>query len=315
MSKEVLSWGFRAAMVVAMSLEAGPTLADPVPNPGQEAAKESKAPEPEGRRGTLTWDLPPLVVDAPPLLREEERIGDYAQPRWSARRRFPNTRIYVRPAGMADFEWWFQPKINLEHPDEVRLRSQYEIELGLGYRLQLDLYLMTEQNGWDGPLALQEEKIELRWAWADWGELWGNPTLYVEYAHDNSGPPRLEGKLLLGGEMASGVHGGLNVVYERQLGGAGEQEYALTGGVSATLVDSDFSFGGEAQVEALDVEGSRFDFNEVEVLAGPSLQWFPVPEAHIDLVAYFGPGFQKSPSGDYDVEPIFEPTLIVGYEF
>ena len=30
-------------------------------------------------------------------LREEDRIGPYGQPEWTAHRRFPFTRVYVRP--------------------------------------------------------------------------------------------------------------------------------------------------------------------------------------------------------------------------
>jgi hypothetical protein len=60
-------------------------------------------------------------------LREEELIGAYQQPRWTAKRRFPTTRIYVRPAGTFQFEWWHETKLSLKDADDVRHRSLFEV--------------------------------------------------------------------------------------------------------------------------------------------------------------------------------------------
>src|ERR1041385_923834 len=47
--------------------------------------------------GRHAWELPPIIVvgEKAPELHEEEKIGSYAQPRWTADRRFPETRVYV----------------------------------------------------------------------------------------------------------------------------------------------------------------------------------------------------------------------------
>src|SRR5207244_1600322 len=44
-----------------------------------------------------TYDLPAVTVSGARAsdLREEDRVGTYGQPRWTATRRFPNTRVYV----------------------------------------------------------------------------------------------------------------------------------------------------------------------------------------------------------------------------
>ena len=44
---------------------------------------------------------------------------------------------------------------------------------------------------------LDESKVELRWAFADWGKIWGNPTIYLEWKGEDAAPDHVEGKLLL----------------------------------------------------------------------------------------------------------------------
>jgi len=53
-----------------------------------------------------SWEVPETVVTAREgrFLREEDRIGPYGQPRWTAHRRFPSTRVYVAPPGQFEFE-------------------------------------------------------------------------------------------------------------------------------------------------------------------------------------------------------------------
>jgi hypothetical protein len=257
-----------------------------------------------------SYEAVAVVPPAPGSLREEQRIGSYAQPRWTARRRFPTTRVYVRPAETIAIEWWLETKLNLEDTDQARYRSQFEIEFGLGHRLQLDLYLQTEQDGHTAPLELKAEKVELRWALADWGLIPLNPTLYAEYVRQHDAPPKVEFKVLLAEELARGVHFGFNVVFEHELGAEQENEYALTTGVSYTIVDEVFSLGAEVKFETFDTKDERLTFDNWELLGGPSLAWVPVPPMSILLVALFG----NETEGEESV-PLFEPTLIAGWEF
>jgi hypothetical protein len=259
------------------------------------------------------WSMPPVVSrwKKRAELREEELIGDYAQPRWTARRRFPTTRIYVVPPGKIEFEWWFRYTSPFEGGRaRRRIESRYEFEMGLGHRLQLDLYLVTRQNGTNGgPFALHQEKVELRYALADWGEIWANPTLYVEWAHTHDGPDKLEGKLLLGGELASGIHAGLNVVFETELAGEEEHEYALDAGLSYTVVDEVFSIGVEGLLELVDVAGNRGDFAQ-QYLIGPSISYSPIPPMHLLVTSLFG-----VENEDGEVEARFDGRIIAGWTF
>src|SRR5436309_2798240 len=78
-----------------------------------------------------SFELPPVNVvgQKPSDLREEDRVGSYGQPRWTATRRFPNTRVYVVPEGKIEGELWFIPRFL--HSGETNGRYLAEVEYGL----------------------------------------------------------------------------------------------------------------------------------------------------------------------------------------
>ena len=47
-------------------------------------------------RPDASYEARAVVPPEPGTLHEEERIGSYGQPRWTAHRRFPTTRVYVQ---------------------------------------------------------------------------------------------------------------------------------------------------------------------------------------------------------------------------
>src|SRR6185503_6894802 len=118
-----------------------------------------------GSEHRLVSELPAVVVHGN-RLREEDRVGSYRQPRWTAHRRFTTTRIYVVPEGFFEFEYWLIPTFEEDGIAETAI--QYEAEIGLPHRFQLDLYAVSHKSGKEGPMALDEHKVELRWALADW---------------------------------------------------------------------------------------------------------------------------------------------------
>jgi hypothetical protein len=289
----------RGLLVVMGVLAVGADVARAqVVQPGQSAADQAKPEDPDP-------NTPGYQTTVVGKAAEDELVGGYQQPRWTTRRRFPTTRVYVVPAGEVELEWWLEGKIDLRGDDDTRWRSMYELELGLGHRLQLDLYLVTQQLG-EGPFELYQEKVELRYALADWGRIPTNPTLYVEWVRQHDAPTKAELKALFGGQLAPGWHWGANLVYERELGGAREQEYALTGGI-AHPISRRLSVGAEVKLETVDVAGDRLAFDVYEILAGPSLQWLPAPNIHVDLVVPVGAEIE----GDTTV-PLTQPMLVVG---
>lgn len=253
-----------------------------------------------------SWELPETVVvgDRDPYYREEDRIGDYGQPRWTARRLFPTTRIYVRPAGQFQFEHWTRVKVPRDSGKST-VENQYELEVGLGHRLQLDLYFVTEKGGREGEIDTTEQKYELRYALADWGEIWLNPTLYLEYVERSAQHDKVEGKLLLGEELARGWHFGSNLVFEHELGGELENEYGLTLGIAHTVMDEKLAVGAELKAALVDVHADRGDYTK-ELEIGPSIQYRPVPAMHIDFAPLVGIG------GESRALDIF---LVLGWEF
>lgn len=249
-------------------------------------------PSPVPSSGHLhTWELPPITVQgqAPADVVEEQLIGDYAQPRWTAHRRFSETRVYVIPRGMSDVEYWLIPEKAKHGPTEWK--SQYEMEFGLPGRIQLDLYAVAHKTGYkEESFAIDEQNVEVRWALAGWNRIWGNPTVYLEWNQVSNAPDHVEGKLLFGGEMAPRWHWGSNLVWEHELAGGQENSNEWTTGVSYTLKDSRFGIGVETQlalVNSLASPGHRGPFAK-EFLVGPSLQWRPLPQAHLDFAPLFG---------------------------
>ncbi len=286
---------------------------DAAPAPAHEAELPAEAtPSDSATYPVRPWLQPALLVRGMRTspLREEDRIGDYAQPRWTAQRLFPTTRVYVVPAGKVAIEYWnrWNAPLSRNFLDQRKIQSMYEIEFGLGHRLQLDLYLVTEQDGWKGALQLQKEKIELRWALADWGRIWGNPTLYVEWSREAASPDFVEAKLLLGGKLATGWHAGANLLLERKLGDNRSHEYGITAGVARTLVDEVLSLGLEAKTSLLDAAGRRGRFGEQQYLVGPSLSYFPLPPMHLLVTLLAGAARQ-----DGLTDGVWESWVIAGW--
>jgi hypothetical protein len=147
--------------------------------------------------------------------------------------------------------------------------------------------------------------VELRYALADWGKLWGNPTLYAEWVGLEQRPDAFEAKLLLGDELAPRWHWGANLVGEFQLGGEREHEYQLTGGLSYTAIDSKLSIGAEAILALTDVSGDRGSF-DTSLLVGPSVQFKPTERINVTFAPLVGVT---------DESPDFRAFLVVGYEF
>src|SRR5256885_17158642 len=60
-----------------------------------------------------SYELPPVNVvgQRPSDLREEDRVGSYAQPRWTATRRLPNTPRCVVPQGQVGTELVVVPRL------------------------------------------------------------------------------------------------------------------------------------------------------------------------------------------------------------
>ncbi len=260
------------------------TVREHSPNPqSPPATMPGQMPIPTESPHYRAFELPAVTVtgEAPPELREEERVGPNEQPRWTAERRFPGTRVYVQPPGIAQFEFWLRP--TSPRHGKTEWRSLAELEIGLPDRFQIDLYARAESES-SGPTQVGES-VEIRYALADWNKIWGNPTLYIEWSRLQDTPDQIEAKLLLGGEIAPRWHWGVNLSDELTTGGTRENEIEITGGVSYSLKDSFFSLGAETECGVVDTQHHRGTYNDKFFFVGPSMQLLPTDRIHIDFCA------------------------------
>lgn len=220
-----------------------------------------------------TGTLPTVEVTAnAPAVSENDLIGEMQRPEWTAHRRFSTTRVYIQkdPWEVGLEQWW---RARMDEGTTKHLFSE-EVEIGLPHRMQLDLYYDWVHE--DGETDSKDFAVELRWALANWGVIPLNPTLYGEYKFDlgAAGTDVYEFKLLLGEDLTPKLHWGMNLVYEREIDGEKAQEFAITQGISYTLIDQVLSAGVEMFFKYENVEGER-DQGEHKFNIGPSLQWRP----------------------------------------
>jgi hypothetical protein len=223
------------------------------------------------------------VIVRATMLNEESLVGANQQPAWTAYRRFPTTRVYVLPPWQVEFEQWWKGKFPRTGKPEHLFQS--EIEVGLPYRFQLDLYENVEHTP-EGATRTSNQ-VEARWALSDWGRIPLNPTLYAEWKFNGAAPDAYEVKLLLGQQLAPRWHWGFNLFYEQGTGGARSTELGFSQAVSYSAIDSKFSVGVEMNFERITEKGSRGN-PAIEFLIGPSIQWRPTSRTHLDFVPLFG---------------------------
>jgi hypothetical protein len=223
-----------------------------------------------------------VTGSAPEVLRQESAIGPYNQPEWTMQRTFSTSRVYVRPAGSMEFVQFWTPEFK-DGEDEHAFR--HEIEIGLPYRFQLDLY----QN-WgieEGNPFYKGSSVELRYALADWGKIPLNPTLYGEWNFNDSAADVWELKLLLGETFAHRWNWASNFTYEQEAGGERETEVALSSAVTYAFIDRTLNVGIEMLWERKTSKHSRSD-PEYEFLIGPSINVRPTRFSFITVAPLVG---------------------------
>jgi hypothetical protein len=241
--------------------------------------------------------LSDLVVTADSL-KEESATGTYGQPEWTSHRRFGATRVYIQkdPWEVGVEEWY---RLRTYDSGRVTQRFQQEIEIGLPFRMQLDLYEKVLHDNSDREHWRQDEfAVEIRYALADWGVIPGNPTIYEEYAFTDGGPDVLESKILLGDDY-KGWHWGVNGIWEQELWSEKSTEWGAAIGLSRVVIDSKLSLGIEGKWTHPEGEDDEF-------ILGPSIQWLPTENTHLDLVVM---------GGLNDASPETECWLIFGFDF
>jgi hypothetical protein len=200
----------------------------------------------------------------------QTKVGPYNQPLWSTMRMFPSTRVYVmNPPGSVMYEKWFDIRDRRDGPAQIRMRDEFTF--GLGKRLQLDLYSHTVYDGENGNKTFSWRGFswELRYALADWGKIWGNPTIYLEHKLLN-GYMGIEPKLLLGDRIGKNGIWGLNLIYEGNIAPTKElrePEYASTASYGH-IINNDLTLGVSSMYRYNDFGGGS-----QEIYLGPLIQY------------------------------------------
>lgn len=246
----------------------------------------------------------PLVIEEKAVSEENTAVDSSLRPEWTSYRKFASTRVYVQKEefGEVGVEQWV--RATTPRGGKTEYLFSEEVEVGLGNRLQLDLYKNFKKEAGES-IKSNSTAIELRYAFADWDVIFGNPAIYVEYKQSDvqGGRDKMEAKLLFGGDLTETLHWGTNISYEEELVSSGAVEKMATVACSKTLIDNKLSVGVEAKY-LLVTEANERDIHEFDV--GPSVQWKPTKDTHVDFTAFRG--MTKD-------SPMSELWLIIGYNF
>jgi hypothetical protein len=239
--------------------------------------------------------------------RDMRLYGANKQPEWTTERPFATTRAYVLAPNQIEVEQWVRTRLPRgEAPDHS---LQTEVGFGLPGRFQVDLYELWGHHGHNAPTKHDGVAVEGRYALGEWGRIMFNPTLYLEYTQLHRAPDHVEGKILLAENFCDWRWAG-NLSYDQQMGGLRATEIALSTGLSHPIIDSQLSAGAEAKYSRVTGIGFRADEDAInELLLGPTLQWRPINNMHVDFAPLFG-----LTHGDRR-DPRLEVYLIVGFDF
>jgi hypothetical protein len=230
-------------------------------------------------------------------------------PLWSRTKAFPNTRAYVAPANTLVSVFDADAVIGTTDANYVRENARYALWWGLGQRLALEAGLQVTAFQASGTLTLNQQTVNVRWAWAEWGRLAANPTLAVGVAFNSLAAPSASVQLSLSDTWAHGPWA-LDVSFARELRGTAlTQTYGLTAAMAYAWDALDIGVEGYARVHAADA-GGKFGPTDALFLAGPYARWMPVEKA--SLVFDVGAGAVLIDGLDTSI-PAIQPKLMLAW--
>ena len=144
--------------------------------------------------------------------------GTPRSPQWTQGRSFTTSRFWLLDPGEQEFEFWYSTRIshNGTSGDNPQL-WQVEYMNGVAPHVQLDVYFNYQHD--ETGFHIEGAQIEGRFALArHYGEIWGNPALYLEWHPQTRGPNRGEVRVLIGGQIFTpNLHGAFNPFIEQNL--------------------------------------------------------------------------------------------------
>ncbi len=241
----------------------------------------------------------------------DELPGAYGAPGAFSRSRFsPLTTAYVLPPGSVYAALIYQGDAFREgKPDHLFTQ---EIEVSLPYRFGLALENRVEH--FNGETENSSFSIEVRYAFADWGKIPLNPTIFAEYKfgtgkilHEEGPPPppeeaaaaeaegapnlpdAYEFRLLLAEEFGGRFEWAFNAFFERENVGDRGREWGFAQSIQTPILlpRERLKAGIEMQYQNFTVKDTRGSpihrFN-----IGPSFSFKPAAHMRLDLTPLFG---------------------------
>jgi len=219
-------------------------------------------------------------------------------------RLFAGTRFWRLDPGRYEVETWWESQVPKDGSGTAHI-LQAEIEIGLTPHIQLDLYEVLQVLP-DQTLTHEGNRIELRYSISrEYGAIWANPTIYLEWHPRHDAPDRAEMRLLLGGQIGGSILGAANFFYEQNLETSGPEGTDAEVGTQLAAsypVLPWMRLGGELKL-GLDQHGTP-KFSTV-ALAGPNAI-LKLDRFKLTATLFFG----IAPD-----DPRINPFLIAGYAF
>jgi hypothetical protein len=219
-------------------------------------------------------------------------------PTWTQDRNFTSTRFWLLDPGQVEFETWLRTRVQHEFVDPAtgmrsrapaELLFQHEVEIGVFPHVQLDLYEnLTFNVEDDGHRGVQQEGVQLEARIAIpsyYGQIFGNPVIYLEWHPRHNDADRAEVRILLGGQLHPRVFLALNPYFETNVEQSGA---GCPGAAPCWILDAEVG-----TTIAVGVKITDWLRASAELKIGGDMLGDPNNKFH--FVAWAGPGFIVKP--------------------
>jgi hypothetical protein len=202
--------------------------------------------------------------------------GTPRSPPWTQGRAWNSTRFWLLDPGEMEVEVWYSTRINHNgERGDVQHLWQVEYMVGVLPHVQLDVYFNYAHDK-DGGFHIEGAQIEGRFSLARrYGEIWGNPALYLEWHPQTRGPNRAEVRILLGGQLLSPrLFGAINPFLEQNIDTGADGKFSADREIGASaaagyaVVPGRLMVGGEIKAAADQQDGTTY---KAAVKLGPTL--------------------------------------------
>jgi hypothetical protein len=283
--------------------------------------------------------LPPSPAPEPPSSGYRAVVRAHRpSPAWTQDRSFTSTRFWLLDPGSFEVETWLRTRV-YSNGSPYEIRMQHEIEIGVWPHVQIDLYENMEFNvGDDGKRGIQQEgnQIEARIAIPSYyGQIFGNPVIYLEWHPRHNNPDRAEVRLLLGGAPTRWFYLVLNPYVETNVENTDTTQATIDPLTKMATLNTTSKFIADAEFGTTVAAGFRItDWLRLSAEMKIGADMLGDPDNKLHFVWFLGPGFILKPlpgklkqyfkimgtvlfrmPGSAEEAQAYEPTFILGSQF